>query len=130
MVRNAFAYEIGDDPYGRYNPSGIRCPFCGAAKTILAWGDISENDGRIEFYCDNEHCEVRTFTVIAMTIGRPNGRSDVTALKEIDAGVGSERLPEVINLMDSEDSSLIDLHTAGILGRRKRSAKITVTPDP
>lgn len=128
--RTFFEYEVGDPPYGRLYSEDLRCPFCGARKVIIGYEDEKDDSGRLDLYCDNQECEVRTFVVLAQHIGRPNDRADVIALQTIDAGVGDERLPETVNLMNSDDNAKVEAHDAGKLHRRTREARIEVIPGP
>ncbi len=125
---NEHEYMNGDQPYGRRYPEDLVCPYCGGKAVIRGYNDVPEDSLRLDLYCDNGNCEVRTFTILARRIDTRLDRADVIALEEIDAGVGSERLPTVMNLMDPEDSSLIDAHCAGTLHRRTRETKVVLIP--
>jgi hypothetical protein len=85
------SFQLGQMPWIRSflrEHGHLRCPFCGDETLISSAGDIPEDDLRIEVYCDNDECEVRTTTIVAMRIGVPNDRSDVRALEEVD-GLGA-----------------------------------------
>jgi hypothetical protein len=82
-------FEAGGTPWIRSRlrkDSPYVCPFCGAATLILSYGDVPDDDLRVEAYCDYIDCEVREMTILAMRIGGPAGRADIDALKRIDVG--------------------------------------------
>lgn len=74
----------GEQPWGRQHAQEVHCPYCGEKKVIQSYEDVHEDDLRIEFYCDNTGCEVRRFTVLAITYGERVTRADVNALLDID----------------------------------------------
>lgn len=121
-----YEYEVGSAPWVRKNFGEIRCPFCGAQNVLLSYGDVKEDDRRVELYCDNTWCEVRQFTILAMRTNNPFDRADVYALHEIDAGMEHERLPDGVNIMDPVVARKLEVHSDGILGRRRRATRITI----
>lgn len=118
-------YTEGDQPsVRRLAAAGTPCPFCGAQQLLISTEDVHDDDLRVELYCDNQMCDVREMTVIALRTNGPPERADVDALREIDAGVGAERLPDTIEL--ARDWELVETHSAGTLARRRRPSVITV----
>jgi hypothetical protein len=117
-------YTEGEQPWARSNPGQLRCPYCGGKNVINAYDDIADDELRMEFYCDNSDCEVRTFTIIPLRTNGPVAwkRADVAALEAVDRGIGDEQLPEIIDLF--KDWGKVEEHTAGILPRRRRSTEV------
>lgn len=129
-------YEEGDEPWARRqgNKDGkvqdFPCPYCGKKAVLISYGDIPEDDLRIELYCDNTWCEVRTFTIVALRTDRllQNHRTDVAALHEVDEGTDEERVPSMVNFADREQMAQVFKHRGETLSRRLRPTKVTITP--
>ena len=65
----------------------MQCYFCGQDAAILSYNDL-DDAGRLELYCDNPNCDVRTVAVIVLKDGTNDtaARADVRALERIDRG--------------------------------------------
>ncbi len=123
-----FEFEEKSQPWARENARSIPCPYCGKTTVLQSYGDISDDDIRVELYCNYSYCDVREFTILALRTNGRVQRADAIALEEIDSGTAEERLPEVMNLTSPSDSKLIQIHSRGILPRRRRRVKIEITP--
>ncbi|MFE0964254.1 hypothetical protein [Streptomyces fungicidicus] len=65
----------------------FQCYFCGGQTATRSIYDITDDTGRVDLYCDNEHCDAREITVIVCRDGHGSrGRADVRALAAIDEG--------------------------------------------
>lgn len=117
-------FTEGDQPWGRHNCGQMRCPYCGGQKVLVSYSDIADDELRMEFYCDNSNCEVRTFTVVPLRTNMPVAwkRADAAALEAVDRGIGDEQLPDSIDII--RQGHLIEEHVAGILPRRRRKTEI------
>jgi hypothetical protein len=63
------------------------CYFCGDSTVIRSWGDIEEDTGRLELYCDNQACSARSFTVLVRIDGvSAANRADNRVLNWLDRG--------------------------------------------
>lgn len=59
------------------------CYFCGRDSVILSFGDLGEDRGRVQIYCDNGDCDAREVEVIVSDDGgtATRNRSDVRILE-------------------------------------------------
>lgn len=78
-----------DQPWiRRSNRSSRRrylCYFCGQQSAIISSGDLDNDAGRLEIYCDSPDCEAREIAVIVMRDGcHASLRADVRVLQWID----------------------------------------------
>ncbi|MFE2072803.1 hypothetical protein [Streptomyces misionensis] len=77
----------------RTRPRGSRaarfqCYFCGGQSVIRSEHDNEHDTGRLELYCDNEHCAAKEIAVIVCRDGYAAGeRADLRALAAIDEGL-------------------------------------------
>jgi hypothetical protein len=71
----------------------------------LSYGDVPQDEERIELYCRSSECGVREFTILALNSEKHSysERADVRALAEIDDPQPAERgepkfisLPELV----------------------------------
>lgn len=79
-------------PAARSEGAKIWCPYCGSETAIVSMGDVPDDRGRMQLYCNNSYCDVREFEVIAFRAG-PDApeRADVLALQTLDEGTPAER---------------------------------------
>jgi hypothetical protein len=117
-VGHEFTINTDQTPFARLWPDSIVCPYCGDSSTLLSLSDIREDDGRVDLYCSNPQCDIRMFTIIAMTKGEPNQRNDVKALEMVDSGVGSKYPSPLLKAYNPEASTA---HKNDIFSRRVRS---------
>ena len=85
---------------------GARCYFCGQDSVKVSAGDLSQDTGRVQLYCDNPQCAAREMTVLV----------------ERD-GVGAARRADVRALKVVDEPGLIDeqtLHSSGLVTRPPR----------
>jgi hypothetical protein len=105
---------------GQSNEKHIQCPFCGG-ETARREYDDQPDPYRVEMYCTNSDCHVRTFTVLANSHGAL-GRADVAALEAVDGvddytGAGRDGVlgVDLANLIGHWDE-----FRAGVMERRNR----------
>jgi hypothetical protein len=137
-------FEEGTTPAIRDTPEEHPCPFCGKNTLIRSYGDLSDDNFRVELYCNNSHCDTREMMVIAK---RMNGsisdrRADVAAIVAVDDGTEAEQEEEGVELIRDEHGEVIgsmlaagNLNTelflergARLMNRRERPTKIIVEP--
>lgn len=76
------------------SPAGseaIICYLCGSSTMMRSWGDLADDHGRIQLYCDNPDCAAREVEMIVLEDGNPatGRRADVRALMAVRAEVRS-----------------------------------------
>lgn len=83
-------WEAGSVPWARRSTSAgqaVRCYFCGGETAIGSYGDLPDDTGRLELYCDNELCDAREVVILVRRDGDDAYvRADVRALRAIDEG--------------------------------------------
>ncbi|WP_180276510.1 hypothetical protein [Mycobacterium kansasii] len=54
------------------------CYFCGRDSVIVSFGDLSEDHGRVEIYCENSDCDAREVEIVVIDdgTGATRNRSD------------------------------------------------------
>ncbi|MGV9748371.1 hypothetical protein ACWDTG_26250 [Rhodococcus zopfii] len=82
-------------------PEAITCYLCGNSTMIRAFGDVKDDHGRVELYCDNPDCAAREVELIVMRDGHSATfrRADVEALESIAAAAHHQ-----IQTVDAPDS--------------------------
>lgn len=70
------------------SPAGseaITCYLCGSSTMMRSWGDLADDHGRVQLYCDNPDCAAREVDLIVLRDGHPDTlrRADVQALDAI-----------------------------------------------
>ncbi|MFB8181533.1 hypothetical protein ACFC8N_37040 [Streptomyces sp. NPDC055966] len=91
MGDNRGDWESGTTPWARRLPDAeqkaLPCYFCGERTAMTSWGDLPDDTGRLEVYCDNELCDAREVVVLVQRDGAgAHDRADVRALRAIDTG--------------------------------------------
>lgn len=93
MVDRHPRWDAGTAPWARRSLEAsetVPCYFCGGQTAVVSFGDVSDDKGRLELYCENQLCDAREVVVL---VGRDGAdaflRADVRALRAIDQG--SER---------------------------------------
>lgn len=117
------------------------CPYCGGQSLLTSYGDIPDDRYRVEVYCDNPSCVIRTMAIVALRSDSPlaHERADVKALRAVDNGTEEEQEEEGYELIRDERGEVIgrgisagqmnvDFGTSA-LSRRERATKIRVEPD-
>lgn len=68
-------------------PEAITCYLCGQSTMIRSLGDVENDHGRVQLYCDNPHCAAREVELIVLRDGNSATlrRADVEALEAIAA---------------------------------------------
>jgi hypothetical protein len=89
-------WEAGTTPWVRHAQPRIsrgaratrfQCYFCGGHSVTRSEHDNDHDNGRVELYCDNEHCDAKEIAVIVCRDGNAAGeRADLRALAAIDDG--------------------------------------------
>lgn len=78
------AWTHGQQPWVRTTPEGTptRCYLCGRTSSIVSFGDLPEDHGRVQMYCEHHQCDARETEVIVVDDGSPATvqRSDVRIL--------------------------------------------------
>lgn len=76
-------WSVGDRPWirGAFDPCS--CLFCGQDTAILSFGDMAEDIGRVQIYCDGEDCDAREVEIIVTEdgTGATRNRTDVRILR-------------------------------------------------
>ncbi|GGY57996.1 hypothetical protein GCM10010385_03950 [Streptomyces geysiriensis] len=112
-------WEAGTVPWARRALDAghtVRCYFCGGESAISSYGDLPDDMGRLELYCDNELCDAREVVVLVRRDGEDARlRADVRALAAIEKGP------------NPPDHVLDRYHTAkGKIPRRQNTAPFTL----
>ena len=137
-------FEEGTEPAIRKTPDKYPCPFCGNNTLIRSNWDLSNDNFRVELYCNNSYCDTREMVVIAK---RMNGsvsdhRADMAAIVAVDKGTEAEREEEGVELIRDERDKVIgsmlpagELNTelflergARLMNRRERPTRIIIDP--
>lgn len=69
-----------------------RCPWCGQMTWIRSFGDLGQDLGRVQMYCDSSRCDSRETELLivrghgALAAPRAGARADVRALAKLDHG--------------------------------------------
>jgi hypothetical protein len=73
------SWASDDTPWIRHSNNAGRCYFCGNDTVVVSYGDLSEDRGRVEIYCESSDCDVREVEVIIVDDGTRAtlNRSDV-----------------------------------------------------
>lgn len=137
-------FEEGATPAIREAPDEYPCPFCGKNTLVRSYGDLSDDNFRIELYCNNSYCDTREMAVIAKRMnGSVSGhRADVAAIVAVDEGTEAEREEEGVELIRDDHGEVIgSMLAAGelnaelflergtrLMNRRERPTKIIVEP--
>lgn len=81
------------------------CPWCGDKTWFLSFGDIADDHGRVQMYCDNPGCDSRETELMIVRGERANSRADVQALRMIDDGqhTGEGPPPSSITVSDPQE---------------------------
>ncbi|WP_342314748.1 hypothetical protein LIX17_25115 (plasmid) [Mycobacterium avium subsp. hominissuis] len=78
------AWTHGQQPWVRTTPEGAptRCYLCGRTSSIVSFGDLPVDHGRVQMYCEHHQCDARETEVIVVDDGSPATvqRSDVRIL--------------------------------------------------
>nr|WP_202473915.1 hypothetical protein [Streptomyces sp. SID5466] len=80
-------WDADATPWARRQGTGqtLPCYFCGEKTAILAFGDLPDDPGRLELYCDSPMCDAREVVVLVLRDGASaDERADVRALEEVD----------------------------------------------
>jgi hypothetical protein len=137
-------FEEGTTPAIREALDEYPCPFCGKNTLLKSYGDLPQDNYRVELYCDNTLCDTRTMVIVGL---RMNGqvsdhRADAAAIQAIDRGTEAEQEAEGIELIRDERGEVIgssismsDIKADYVLDsakrrmeRRERPTKIIVEP--
>ena len=137
-------FEEGTTPAIREAADEYRCPFCGENTLVRSYGDLSDDNFRVELYCENALCDTREMAIIGLRMnGRVSDRrADVAAIQAVDDGTEVEQEAEGVELIRDERGevigssiSLTDLKADYVLDsakrrmeRRERPTKIVVEP--
>ncbi|MFB7977278.1 hypothetical protein [Streptomyces vinaceus] len=92
MIDSESEWEAGTEPWARRVPQSdhkaLPCYFCGGRTAMRAHGDLPDDAGRLELYCDNQMCDAREMVVLVLRDGAgAHDRADVRALRVIDEGI-------------------------------------------
>ncbi len=101
-----------------------RCYFCGEESAILSFGDLAQDHGRIEIYCDNGQCDAREMTIIVERGEGASDRADVRLLRGLDEESTSEAPPELRSRSLAEWAS--ERSDADVAARRTSTYPVTV----
>lgn len=77
------SWSVGDSPWIRGASTPCSCLFCGQDTAILSFGDMAEDKGRVQIYCENSDCDAQEVEVIVVEDGMATtrGRTDVRILR-------------------------------------------------
>lgn len=75
-------WSFGYAPWIRGASDPCGCLFCGQDTVILSLGDMAEDSGRVQIYCDSSDCDAREVEIIVVEDGTAatRGRKDVRIL--------------------------------------------------
>jgi hypothetical protein len=137
-------FEEGTTPAIREAPDEYPCPFCGKNSLIRSFGDLSDDNFRIELYCKNPLCDTRVMTIIGLRMNGEvsNHRADAAAIQAVDRGTEAEQEAEGVELIRDERGEVIgsmisagDVKPDFVLGsakrrmeRRERPTKVILRP--
>jgi hypothetical protein len=105
----AKGFEEGTTPAIRDAPDEYPCPFCGKNSLIRSYGDLSDDNFRIELYCENPLCDTRVMTIIGLRMNGEvsNHRADAAAIRAVDRGTEVEQEAEGVELIRDEHGEII-----------------------
>lgn len=91
----ARTWTHGQQPWVRTLPEGAptRCYLCGRTSSIVSFGDLAVDRGRVQMYCEHHQCDARETEVIVVVDGTPATavRSDVRIMAHFPSAADRPR---------------------------------------